>query len=326
MLKKILCLCLCACMLLPVLGGCAKNEASTPADTTAAPTMPKPTESPEEAKALRIMILGSSRSVNTFHLLYQVFKDQMPDQEITLGVMYYSGCSISMHVNFIKSNQAVYTYYRNTNGNWDLMYNTAMENGLRDQAWDVILLQAGTGDLDNQMNLEGRKFLTDFVDQHVNHPHTFWWHTTWFNSTDPELYKNANTTLKPETINQVSQLTSQINAAKQYVMEDPMFEGRICSGTPLMYALKALNIPETDLYRDHTHLSDYGSLLVGYSWYTQFTGKPVTQINLDVIPQYLRIEQHQYLGDLKITEEMKQAMIETAQYTLENPWTIPTGK
>ena len=325
MLKKILCISLCLCMLLPVLAGCAKAPATTettPATTTA-PTMPKPTESPEEANALRIMILGSSRSVNTFHLLYEVFKDQMPDKEITLGVMYYSGCSMSMHANFIKNNEAVYTYYRNKDGYWDLIRNSYMEDGLRDQAWDVILLQAGTGDTANNMNQDVRKFLVDYVDSVVTHPHTFWWHTTWFNSTDPVLYQNANTTLKPETIDQVAQLTSGIESAKKYVMEDPMFEGRICSGTPMMYALKKLNVPETDLFRDHTHLSDYGSLLVGYSFYTQFTGKPVTQINLDVIPQNLRIEQHQYLGDLQITEEMKQIIIDTAQYTLENPWTVP---
>ena len=34
-----------------------------------------PIESPEEANVLEIMILGSSRSVNTFHLLHEVFKD-----------------------------------------------------------------------------------------------------------------------------------------------------------------------------------------------------------------------------------------------------------
>ena len=324
MLKKILCVCLCACMLLPVIAGCAKQLVST-GDTAAATeaTMPKPTESPEEANALRIMILGSSRSVNTFHLLYEVFKDQMPDKEITLGVMYYSGCSMTMHVDFIKNNQAVYAYYRNTNGYWDIIRNVNMETGLRDQAWDVVLLQAGTGDTANSMNIDCRKFLTEYVDSVVTHPHTFWWHTTWFNSTDPELYKNANTTINPLTVDQKKQMQSQIDAAKAYVMEDPMFAGRICSGTPMMYALKQLNVPEIELYRDHTHLSDYGSLLVGYSWYVQFTGNPVTEINLDVIPRNLRIEQHQYLGDLQITEEMKQIMIQTAQYTLENPWTNP---
>lgn len=322
MRKKLLCLCICVCMLLPVLAGCANAPAATQPTTT--PTIAKPTESTEEAKALRIMILGSSRSVNTFHLLYEVFKDQMPDKEITLGVMYYSGCSMSMHANFIKTNQAVYAYYRNKDGYWDITRNAYMEDGLRDQAWDVILLQAGTGDLENNMNQDVRKFLTEYVDSVVTHPHTFWWHTTWFNSTDPILYQGANTTLHPAAVDQLQQLQIQIDAAKKYVMDDPMFEGRICSGTPMMYALKKLNVPEIELYRDHTHLSDYGSLLVGYSWYTQFTGNKVTQIDLDVIPVGLRIEQHQYLGDLQITEEMKRIIIDTAQYTLENPWTNPS--
>ena len=319
MLKKILCACLCLCMLLPVLAGCANEPTAT--ETTAQSTEPKPTESPEEAKALRIMILGSSRSVNTFHLLYEVFKDQMPDQEITLGVMYYSGCSMSMHTQFIKENKNVYDYYRNTNGYWEIISNCYMEDGLRNQAWDVILLQAGTGDAANNMNETCRKFLTEYVDSVVTHPHTFWWHTTWFNSTDPALY-GADASPKTEA-EQYLQLSQSIDAAKKYVLDDPMFEGRICSGTPLMYALKELKIPEVELYRDHTHLSDYGCLLVGYSWYTQFTGNKVTKINLDVIPTHLRIPQHRYLGDLQITEEMKQAIIQTAQYTQENPWTVP---
>ena len=323
MLRRILCTCLCLCMLLPMLSGCAGEPASTESTTmpSTQPTELQPTESPEEAKALRIMILGSSRSVNTFHLLYEVFKDQMPDQEITLGVMYYSGCSISMHAEFIKNNQRVYDYYRNTNGYWEIINKSSMARGLQDQAWDVILLQAGTGDAANNMNETCRKFITEYVDSVVTHPHTFWWHTTWFNSTDPTLYA-AGTTPKTEA-QQYLQLNQAIDAAKKYVLDDPMFEGRICSGTPLMYALKELKIPEVELYRDHTHLSDYGSLLVGYSWYTQFTGNEVTQINLDVIPESLRIAQHKHLGDLQITEEMKQAIIQTAQYTHDNPWTVP---
>ena len=34
--------------------------------------------------------------------LYDVLKDQMPDKEFVVGVMYYSGCSMTMHMNFIK--------------------------------------------------------------------------------------------------------------------------------------------------------------------------------------------------------------------------------
>ena len=79
-----------------------------------------------------------------------------------------------------------------------------------------------------------------------------------------------------------------------------------------------------DLYRDHTHLSDYGCLLVAYAWYAQFTGNPVTQINIDVIDAAYRQSQYQNLGPMIMTEEMKQAIIQTVDYTLNNPWTVPT--
>ncbi|MBQ9838449.1 MAG: DUF4886 domain-containing protein [Oscillospiraceae bacterium] len=327
-MKRIISVCLCVFMLLSLFAGCAGSGASNPGTTTepTEATEPKPTETPEEANALRLMIIGSSRSVNTFYHLYSVFKDQMPDQEITLGIMYYSGGSMSMHADFIRNNEAVVTYYRNHNNNglWQLIYDSTTQSGIMDQKWDMVMLQAGNGDTANNMNLEDRQFITGCVDTWLkDQPHEFWWHTTWFNSTDPALYVNANTSLKPDTINQVKQLTDGIEAAKKYVMDDPMFDGRICSGTPLMYALKVLGVPETELYRDHTHLSDYGSLLVGYAWYVQYTGKPVTEINLDVIPAAMRVEQYRHLGDLVVTEEMKQAILKTCQYTYENPWTVP---
>ena len=37
-------------------------------------------------------------------------------QELVLGIMYYSVCSISMHVNFIKNGDSVYDYYFNNDG------------------------------------------------------------------------------------------------------------------------------------------------------------------------------------------------------------------
>ena len=72
-----------------------------------------------EENTLKIMILGSSRSVDSFWLLHEALKDQYPDKEFVLGIMYYSGCSISMHVNFIKKDSPVYVYYRNADGTMD---------------------------------------------------------------------------------------------------------------------------------------------------------------------------------------------------------------
>ena len=199
-----------------------------------------------------------------------------------------------------------------------------MEYGLKDQKWDVIFLQAGSGDLANQVNLECRLYITDYVDKMLpDHPHEFWYHATWFNSTDPALYEHANTTIDPATVDQYATLTQGIEAAKAHIFKDAMFEGHISSGTPMMYALKVLNIPEIELYRDHTHLSDYGCLLVGYSFYTQLTGNPVTEIGIDLIEASKRQPQYQSKGDLTITEEMKEMILQTAEYTRNNPWTIP---
>lgn len=319
-MKRFLSLLLSCVLILCVFSGC--NKGTAPNETTEATAAP--TESPEEAKVLKIMILGSSRSVNTFHFLYQAFQDQMPDQELVLGIMYYSGCSMSMHTEFIKTNQNVYRYYLNTDGKWSYQSNVHMDTGLLDQNWDVILLQAGSGDLENEMNKPCREFITNYVNSRVTTPHTFWWHSTWFNSTDPALFDPTKTKLDPAKIDQYKQLQDGIDAAKAYVMEDPMFEGRITSGTPMMYALKVLDIPEKDLYRDHTHLSDYGCLLVAYAWYAQFTGNPVTEIGIDLIDTKYRQSQYQNLGPMAVTEEMKDAIIKTVDYTLNNPWTAPT--
>jgi hypothetical protein len=103
-----------------------------------------------------------------------------------------------------------------------------------------------------------------------------------------------------------------------------MFAGHITSGTPMMYALKVLDVPEVDLFRDHTHLSDFGCLLVAYSFYAQYTGNPVTKINLDMIPKSLRHVEYQHLGDMAVTEEMKQIIIDTVAYTMYNLWSVPT--
>ena len=323
-MKKVICLLLSVVLTVGLLAGCQQTPQSQ--ETTATPTTEatQPTESAQEAKALKIMILGSSRSVNAFQLLYEAFQDQMPDQEVVLGIMYYSGCSMTMHTDFIKNNECVYDYYRNNDGRWEIQRGVHMAYGLQDQNWDVVVLQAGNGDLENEMNKPCREFLTDYVDGILKeHPHVFWWHSTWTNSTDPSLYDSSKTKLNPYTIDQYAQLTSGIDAAKAYVLEDPMFAGHVTSGTPMMYALKVLEIPEVELYRDHTHLSDFGCLLVAYAWYAQFTGNPVTEIKLEYVRKDLRHSQYQYMGDMFVTQQMKDYIIKTVEYTLNNPWSVP---
>ena len=319
-MKKLILILLSLSLVFGLLTACGGAETTPEPETTA----PAPTETPEEAEVLKIMILGSSRSINAFQFLWNAFHDQMPDQKVVLGVMYYSGCSISEHVKFVKNNQAVYRYYYNDNGSWETTDDVTMDVGLADQAWDVIFLQAGDGDTANKMNEEGRKYLVDYVNGIVKTPHTFWWHSTWFNAKDPDLYSEEKK-VESYSVDQVAQLTATNNAAKEYVLNDPMFEGHITSGTPMLYARNVLGLPDKELFRDHTHLSDFGYLLVAYAFYAQFTGNEVTEINLDSIPAHLRHKNNQAKGDLIVTDEMKENVMKIVDYTLKNPWAVPTA-
>ena len=57
---------------------------------------------------------------------------------------------------------------------------------------------------------------------------------------------------------------------------------------------------------------------------TKLAGKTeITDINIDVIPASQRHNHFKGEGDLVITEEMKTVLIESVNYALANPFTIP---
>ena len=68
---------------------------------------------------LKILIIGNSHSNDAFWHLSRVFADQMPEQEVVLGIMYYSGCPIDKHIQFHVEQQPVYDYHRNIGGTWE---------------------------------------------------------------------------------------------------------------------------------------------------------------------------------------------------------------
>ena len=327
-MKRFLTAFLAALMAAAMLGGCAKSPEPTP--TTDAPT---PTQSPEEAKALKIMIIGNSHSNDTFWLLHEAFADQMPEQALTLGVMYYSGCPVSKHVKFTTENQYVYEFHRNDNGIWETMKQANMDAGLCNQAWDIVVFQGGRGDTENEYNLAGRRALEQIVSDRVPQPYKLMWQITWPSPDEPAFFapeypvqppsgwvEYLQTSYGHDTFRQFTVMTDK---AKEYLVGDETYEKVICSGAGVMYAHAALGVPQSALWRDYTHLTDYGRLIAAYTFYAQFTGNAVTGIGIDKIPAHLRQARFRAEGDLIVTEEMKQVIIAAANHALEDPWTVP---
>ena len=105
---------------------------------------------------------------------------------------------------------------------------------------------------------------------------------------------------------------------------DNKFDQFVNCGPAVMYAINRLNCTQLELYRDYTHLSDYGRLIASYCWVSQITGEPIREINIDVIPAANRATfRQQALGDMVVTEEMKRVIIESVNYAMNNKFEVP---
>ena len=115
-MKKVFALILAVLLLVPVLGGC-----NAPAEETTATTNNSGFRQPKEGedKITRVLILGNSHSNDVFYQLGRVFDAQGYDNEIYLGFLYYSGCSIDEHVEFTNTNAAVYELCLPKSGLWE---------------------------------------------------------------------------------------------------------------------------------------------------------------------------------------------------------------
>ena len=321
-------------LVLPVTAvGCTAQPQETE-PVTEVPTQPK--EKVEDKQTQRILIIGNSHSIDAVQLLYDVFKSEQPDKEFVIGYLYYSGCAIWQHVDFYENKEAVYRYARNSNGFWDAQEKVPLETGLVDQPWDIVFLQGAKSDRDkDQYNLADRRRLEEIVRAHVpNDDFELAWHGSWANPDDEALFADDWPVRAPPAgykddlirrygFNKTVQYQTYVDSYAQYIAGDESYGKRICTGAAVMYAVLSLDIDQKELYRDYTHLNDFGRLMVAYAWYAQYTGKAITEVKITTVPKRLRWSYYQPFGDLEITPEMQDLIIQCANYSLEHPWEMP---
>ncbi len=283
----------------------------------------------------RILIIGNSHSVDAFWLLSQALRDLLPGIEPVLGVAYYSGCSIDRHIQFGTGNEPAYRYYKNTDGQWDIREQFTLDTVLQDEPWDIVFLQAAKSDLDDTLNRAGRRTLENFVNERVQTPHQFFWHTSWPSPNDEYFFSPEHKPQPPagykerlinlygfNPINQFAVLTSK---AKEHILTDETYLMAVCTGAAILNAHLTQGRPQTQIWRDYTHLNDFGRLIAAYAMAAQLTGRTVERITMDVLPAPMRQERFRELGDLTITQDMKQTVIQAANYALHDPWSVPKG-
>ena len=333
MMKKFLAIFLAALMLLGMLSGCQKTDGADQT-TTQATEETKPEQPAEEQEFLRVLTIGNSHTVDSNLMLYTVFRKEMPNQKVMLGNMYYSGCSVSQHVDHFENNQPVYVYYKNNGSGWEQHKGKTLEDALKEQAWDIIILHEmnnGTATESTYQNDNYQKLINYFKEKTVYAPKIIY-NLGWANPTSEELWKLGYpgdwvNSYKQNWGDYTTMFTKMVELVDKNVLPMKDISGMIPTGTAFCYARNELGKTDEELYRDYTHLSDLGSLLTAYLWYAVITEQTeLSAVNIDMIAAQQRYEKNWGKGDWFITQDIKDMIVKSVNFALKNPMQVTPAK
>ena len=94
---------------------------------------------------MKILSIGNSFSVDTMEHIADIMKS-LGAADFKFGNLYIGGCSINRHYNNAVCNLADYIYYTNTADEWIQREGVAIEDAIKEEDWDIISIQHGTGD------------------------------------------------------------------------------------------------------------------------------------------------------------------------------------
>ena len=317
-LKRILSLLLCPVMLLP-LCACGGTPAETTApETTAGATEPTgyvPAVDPKtplsDGKTLKMLCITSSFGLNTTQLLYDIAKDQGAEN-VVIARLYYSGCKLSQHVEFLTTDKPAYTYTKNSDGKWATTNDVTMYYGLKDENWDIIFLQQGAHHA-GLVNTYGDYIDTilEYVCEHKTNPNArFVWNMTWAFQQDAD----NNTFNTSYNKSQMTMYNMILDTTKEKIVPRTDFGAIIPSGTAIQNA-RTSYFGDT-LTKDTLHLNNLGRVIAGYTAWATLTGKTIEQINLPPVNSY-------DLPDyLLLTEADKAVIMESVNNAMANPWEV----
>ena len=326
--KKMLALFVCLVMTLGVFSACGNAE---PAPTTEA----TPTEPAAEAKVLKILTLGSSSSVDSNHMINLVAAAEGIGEyeELVIGTLYYSGCKLSEHVQFLTQNSPVYRLYISSTKTPDqppkTMDDVTMEMALRFDYWDVIFLQAsGTEAMEDDAFTNGNiETIRSYVNEKkVNPLAVFGWHAIGVSSTDPDLIamypyspNGYETSAAKYNYDRERMLNERTDRLERYIMSDPSYVYVVPSCTAVENAITSY-LGQKGIKRDYTHLTDVGRLIASYVWYCELFGvEQLDTLKLDAIPKAFLKSTADKTQDLTLTEGEKAVILEAVNNTIKNP-------
>lgn len=215
-------------------------------------------------KPLRILAVGNSFSQDSVEYLPGILRTA--GIGCTVGDLYNPGCTMERHLTSAAAGAGIYSYFKDSDGEWTERPGTGLAFALADEEWDVITIQeASRRSGFAEFYRRDLAPLSELVSSAVPSA-KIGWNMTWaYQSDSPNSHF-------PEYGRDQDRMYSMIrDCVKEFVTADPRISFVIPVGTAVQNARTSL-IGDT-LTRDGSHLSlILGRYLASLTWASALTG------------------------------------------------------
>lgn len=264
-----------------------------------------------DGKTLKLLAITSSFGLNTTDLLYDVAKAE-GCENVIVGRLYASGCTLEKHVNCANTNAPEYIYTKIHSGQWETTKDATLLHGLLDEDWDIIFTQqsaAQAGQIESYKDYLDT--LLPFVDTHKTNPNAqYIWNMTWAYQADSEQWAFVNVFNRDQKF----MYERIVNIVAEKILPRTEFSAVIPTGTAIQNARTSF-IGDT-LTRDTFHLNNLGKVIAAYTLYAMLVGKEVTDIKLDTVASY------DIKTPITLTSEEKLAIVEAVNNAHKTPYEV----
>ena len=331
--KKILTMTLAVLMMLSVFAACGggSNTETQPQTTEAT----EPTQPGEEGKILKILTLGHSLAVDCGHMLARIAAAE-GYEAMKVGTLYYSGCPLPRHVQFLTDNSPEYNLYISSTEKPDMIpeitNDVTMEYALKFDYWDIIVMQGGVFEIAEDKTYTNGNIQTiqKYVQEKCMNPNVkFAWHMAWAPPVDNTLrdqypYPDNNTYYSsyiPYSDDRTVLYKEIVKCVEKNIVTDETFQCVIPTGTAMENALSTY-MEETDLHRDYVHATDFARVMNSYLWFCKLTGvEELKEVKMDTIPTvfFKSTEGNQ---DRVLTDMEKDIILEAVNNAMKTPFAM----
>ena len=261
-------------------------ESGTKEETPIVET-PEEEEKPAGGKSIKILSVGNSYSLDCMDWFDGIANSYGYD-EVTMGIIYKSSCTLQMHYEYASTGASEYTYKKNTDGKWVDNSGATFNQCLQDEKWDIIVIHTANSGSTSTYEPHLTNLLK-YIDENGTNPDVkLAWNMTWAHQHDSTHYRFTGT----YNSDQMYMYEQIVAATKSQIKPRKEFDYFIPAGTAIQNTRTSF-IGDT-LTRDGYHLNLYlGRYIAALTWFSVLTETPIDDItyvpNKALIPDETRV-------------------------------------